>query len=370
MNKTETDIMYMRIALEEAEKGRGYTNPNPMVGAVIVKDGKIISKGYHHKCGQGHAEVEAFRAAEGKDVTGATVYVTLEPCSHYGKTPPCADLIVSKKVSRVVVAALDPNPLVAGRGIAKIKAAGIEVETGVLTEESIQLNEIFMNYIVDKSPFVLYKSAMSLDGKIATVSGESQWISCMESREEVQQLRHQYMAIMVGAQTAILDDPMLTCRIPGGRNPVRVVVDSRLRTPMDRKLITTAGEVETVFACTKAADRNRISAFEDKGVRVIITPDDGAGRVDLKVLKRQLGREGIDSILLEGGGTLADAAFKAGVIDKVQIYAAPKIIGGSKALTPVSGSGVMHLSEAAILSDLSARKVGTDICITGYVKQI
>lgn len=364
MNKT--DIMYMKMALEEAEKGIGFTNPNPMVGAVIVKDGEVIAKGYHHRCGEGHAEVEAFRAAEGKNVEGATIYVTLEPCSHYGKTPPCADLIVSKKVARVVVAALDPNPLVAGRGIEKIRSAGIEVETGVLAEESIKLNEIFMHYIVDKSPFVLYKSAMSLDGKIATSSGESQWISCEESRQEVQRLRHQYMAIMIGAGTAIIDDPMLTCRIPDGRNPVRVVVDSKLRTPLDRKLIQTAGEVETIFACTAAADQKKIDELQDKGVKVLILPDID-GRVNLSKLKYELGQMGIDSILLEGGGTLADAAFKAGIINKVQIYAAPKIIGGKEAKTPVSGTGVSSLKDAAVLSDLSARKVGTDICITGYV---
>ena len=190
------DEMYMRRALELAAKGRGTTTPNPMVGAVIVKDGQILGEGYHIRAGEGHAEVNAFRDAEGKDVTGATIYVTLEPCSHYGKTPPCADKIVEKKIGRVVVAVLDPNPLVAGRGIEKIRKAGIEVVTGVLAEASIQLNEVFMKYIVTKRPFVLLKAAMSLDGKIATAGGESQWISCETSREEVHHLRHELTGIL------------------------------------------------------------------------------------------------------------------------------------------------------------------------------
>ncbi len=362
----EEDIMYMKMALEEAVKGIGFTNPNPMVGAVIVKDGKVLAKGYHHCCGQGHAEVEAFRAAGDADVTGATIYVTLEPCSHYGKTPPCADLIVSKKVGRVVVAALDPNPLVAGRGIRRIREAGIEVETGVLAEESCRLNEIFMTYITRKEPFVLYKSAMSLDGKIAAPNGESQWISCEESREQVQKLRNQYMAIMVGIGTVLADDPMLTCRISGGKDPVRIVVDSALRTPVESKLVRSAGDVPLIIACHENASKEKEEILAAKGARIIRAglPD---GRVDLKALVRILGQEGIDSILLEGGGTLAFAAFEAGIIDKVQFYIAPKIIGGTASMTPLGGPGIAHLKEAWALKELSAQKVGEDICLTGYV---
>ena len=362
----EADIRFMRMALEEAEKGRGFTNPNPMVGALIVRDDKILAKGYHHRCGQGHAEVEAFRAAEGQDVTGATMYVTLEPCSHYGKTPPCADKIIEKKIGRVVVAALDPNPLVAGNGIRKLQEAGIEVETGVLAEESIRLNEIFMHYIVEKDPFVLYKTAMSLDGKIATSSGESQWISCEASREEVQQLRHQYMGIMVGSETVIKDDPRLTCRIPGGLNPTRIVVDSNLKIPMDANLVRTAGEVPTIVACIPGASEEKIEALKAVGVTVLITKEN-EGHVDLTDLMEEIGKMKIDSILLEGGGTLADAAFKAGIIDKVQFYIAPEIIGGKAAMTPVGGSGIARLSDAAKLSDVSVRQVGCDLCVTGYV---
>ncbi len=355
------------MALEEAEKGRGFTNPNPMVGAVIVRDGKILAKGYHHRCGQGHAEVEAFKAAGDQDVTGATMYVTLEPCSHYGKTPPCADKIIEKKIGRVVVAALDPNPLVAGNGIRKIREAGIEVETGLLADESIRLNEIFMHYIVDKDPFVLYKSAMSLDGKIATAAGESQWISCEESREEVQMLRHQYMGIMVGSGTVLKDDPRLTCRMPGGLDPTRIVVDNRLSIPMDSCLVKTAKETPVIAACISEAPVEKIEALREAGVTVLIV-EEKDGHVDLNDLMEEIGKMKIDSILLEGGGTLADAAFKAGIINKVQFYVAPKIIGGSKAMTPVGGAGIAHLSDAAEITDITVRNVGCDICVTGYIR--
>lgn len=359
------DIHYMKMALGLAAKGRGHTNPNPMVGAVIVKDGEVIARGYHHKCGQGHAEVEAFRDAGDADVTGATMYVSLEPCSHYGKTPPCADLIVSKKIGRVVVAALDPNPLVAGRGIEKLRAAGIEVKTGVLADESIRLNEIFMHYIVHKDPYVLFKAAVSLDGKIATRTGDSQWISCEESRAEVQQLRNQYMAIMVGSNTAIQDNPRLTCRLPGGVNPIRIVVDSRLRIPETLTLVQTARETPTVVACLKGADPAKIKRLETAGVQVM-QMDEKNGHVDLAQLCAQLGQQGIDSILLEGGGTIADAAFRSGIVDKVQIYSAPMIIGGSDAKTAVGGLGAAKLSEAVRLRDMSFRRVGSDLCITAF----
>ena len=256
----EQDIIYMKRALELAAKGRGYTNPNPMVGAVIVKNGKIIGEGYHERCGEGHAEVNAFRNAT-EDTEGADIYVTLEPCSHYGKTPPCADLIVSKKIKRAIIGALDPNPLVSGRGIEKLKAAGIEVVTGVLAEESIALNEIFMKYIRDKEPFVLAKWAMSLDGKIACHTGDSQWISCEESRNEVQQLRHQMMGILVGVDTVITDNPRLTCRLEHGKNPVRIIADSNLRIPMDATVLD--GTVRTIIITTSQAPKDKMQALQE-----------------------------------------------------------------------------------------------------------
>ena len=281
MDKIQEDLQYMRMALEQAALGRGYTNPNPMVGAVIVKNGQVIAKGYHHCCGQGHAEVEAFKAAGDADVTGATMYVTLEPCSHYGKTPPCADKIIEKKIGRVVVGAMDPNPLVAGRGVEKLRNAGIEVTTGVLADESIRLNEIFMKYIVNKEPFVLYKSAMSLDGKIAAPNGESQCISCEESRKEVHGLRHQYMAIMVGSRTVLEDDPMLNCRLVEGNDPIRVVVDSKLRIPMTARLVQTAGEIRTIVACTPDASEEKMHELQEAGVEVLVISEKN-GHVDLK----------------------------------------------------------------------------------------
>lgn len=366
MDINQEDRKYMQLALEMAALGRGYTNPNPMVGAVIVKDGEVIARGYHHCCGQGHAEVEAFRDAGDQDVTGAVMYVTLEPCSHYGKTPPCADKIIEKKIGRVVVAALDPNPLVAGRGIEKLRNAGIEVTTGVMAEESIRLNEIFMKYIVNKEPLVLYKSAMSMDGKIAAPNGESQWISCEESRKEVHELRHQYMAIMVGAQTVLADDPMLNCRLPEGRNPIRIVVDSVLRIPMTARLVRTAGEIRTIAACTSKASEEKMHELQAAGVEVLVV-DEKDGHVDLKKLTQMLGQMQIDSILLEGGASLAGAAFEAGIIDKVQMYVAPKIIGGKSSRTPVGGNGIAHLADAWKLKDITARQIGSDICISGYV---
>lgn len=367
-DRDQEDRQYMQMALDMAKLGRGYTNPNPMVGAVIVKEGKVIAKGYHHCCGQGHAEVEAFKDAGDQDVTGATIYVTLEPCSHYGKTPPCADKIIEKKIGRVVVGALDPNPLVAGRGIEKIRNAGIEVKTGVLAEESIKLNEIFMKYIVNKEPFVLYKSAMSLDGKIATSTGESQWISCEASRREVHELRHQYMAIMVGSQTVLDDDPMLNCRLIEGKDPIRVVVDSALRIPMTARLVKTARDIRTIVACTPRADEKKIRDLQNAGVEILII-EEKDGHVDLKKLTEELGHMQIDSILLEGGATLAAAAFESGIIDKVQMYIAPMIIGGKTSRTPVGGKGVEHLSDVWQLKDITARNIGNDICITGYIRQ-
>ena len=362
------DEMYMERALELAAKGRGTTTPNPMVGAVIVKNGRIIGEGYHIRAGEGHAEVNAFKNAV-EDVTGATMYVTLEPCSHYGKTPPCADKIVEKKIGRVVVGALDPNPLVAGRGIEKIRNAGIPVITGVLAERSIALNEVFMKYIVTKRPFVLLKAAMSLDGKIATAEGESQWISCETSREEVHRLRHELTGIMAGIGTVLADDPMLNCRIPGGKQPVRIIVDSHLSIPEESKLVCSAKEFPLVVAAVENSDAAKKERLEEQGVKVIEVSADDAGHGDLNILMDCLGEMKIDSILLEGGGRLAEGALKAGIVDKVQFYIAPMLIGGESAKTPVEGRGIAALSEAWHISNWKAEVIGDDIKITGYIKE-
>ena len=362
------DEMYMERALALAARGRGTTTPNPMVGAVIVKDGRIIGEGYHIRAGEGHAEVNAFKNAA-EDLTGATMYVTLEPCSHYGKTPPCADKIVEKKIGRVVVGALDPNPLVAGRGIEKIRNAGIPVVTGVLAEESIALNEVFMKYIVTKRPFVVLKAAMSLDGKIATADGESQWISCETSREEVHRLRHELTGIMAGIGTVLADDPMLNCRIPGGKQPVRIIVDSHLSIPENSKLAASAKEFPLVVASVEKSDASKKARLEVMGAKVIEIPANQDGHVDLNALMERLGEMKIDSILLEGGGRLAEGALKAGIVDKVQFYIAPVLIGGEGAKTPVEGRGIETLSQAWHISDWKAETIGDDLKIIGYIKE-
>lgn len=297
------------------------------------------------------------------------MYVTLEPCSHYGKTPPCADKIVEKKIGRVVVGALDPNPLVAGRGIEKIRNAGIPVVTGVLAEKSIALNEVFMKYIVTKRPFVLMKAAMSLDGKIATADGESQWISCEASREEVHRLRHELTGIMAGIGTVMADDPMLNCRIPGGKQPVRIIVDSHLAIPEKSKLVCSAKEYPLIVATVENGDAAKKSRLEAQGVQVIEVPADEGGHADLNQLMDCLGEMKIDSILLEGGGRLAEGALKAGIVDKVQFYIAPMLIGGEGAKTPVEGRGITGLNKAWHISDWKAETIGDDIKITGYIKK-
>ncbi len=361
---------YMKLALELAKKGIGRVHPNPMVGAVIVKDGKILGQGYHKKCGEGHAEVNAFKDAEEKNenVEGAEMYVTLEPCSHFGKTPPCADKIIEKKISKVFIGTLDPNPLVAGRGVKKLKDAGIYVEYGILESECYKLNEVFMKYIVKKEPFVVMKTGMSLDGKIATYSGESKWITEERSREDVHNLRNELTGIMVGINTVLKDNPQLTCRVNGGRNPIRIIVDSNLKIPMDCKIVNTAKEVETIIATTDKANLDKINSLEDKGVKIIVVPSKN-GKVNLKELMTILGKLKIDSILLEGGGTLNFSALEEGIVDKVKIYIAPKIIGGKDSKTPIEGKGIDNLKDAFKITNLSVSTIKEDILVEGYVEK-
>lgn len=359
MNK---DIIYMKRALELARKGAGFTAPNPMVGAVIVKNGRIIGEGYHKRCGDAHAEVNAFNSAL-EDTEDAELYVTLEPCSHYGRTPPCADLIVKKKIKRVVVAMRDPNPLVAGRGLQKLRDAGITVTCGVLESESRRLNEIFIKYITLKEPFVLYKAAMTLDGKIASRTGKSQWISSEQSRGECQFLRRDMTAIMVGINTVLCDNPLLTCRLDGAKNPVRIIADSNMRIPLDCRIVQTARDVPTLLAVCRENEKSE--KLKEAGVEIIKIPEYGTS-LDMRALMTALGARGIDSILLEGGGTLAFSAFSAGVVDKVRIYVAPKILGGSGAKTPVGGIGFDAPDSGVKLCGVTHRECGGDIVIEGY----
>ncbi len=364
MNKED----YMRRALELAEQGAGRTNPNPMVGCVVVKDGRIISEGYHEAYGGFHAERSALLNC-GEDPSGADLYVTLEPCCHTGKTPPCTDIIIEKGIGRVFVGSLDPNPLVDGKGIRTLEEAGIFVETGILEEECRRLNEVFYHYITTGRPFVVMKYAMSLDGKIACATGDSRWVTGEAARAHVHGLRSRYMGIMAGIGTVLTDDPILTCRIPGGVDPTRIICDSRLRIPGDSRIVKSAREVPTIVACSREAyeserAKDKIALLTESGIEIIPT-DEGFG-VNLISLTEELGRRGIDSVLLEGGGTLNSSALRDGIVDKVYAYISNKLIGGVDAPTPIGGIGADRMAEAVQLRDTEILTMEEDICICGY----
>ena len=362
----ELDRKYMARALQLALRGAGHTRPNPMVGAVLVKDGRIIGEGWHKQYGGPHAEVNAFASAT-EDPEGATLYVSLEPCSHYGKTPPCADLIIRKKVARVVAALEDPNPLVSGRGFRKLRANGIRVTVGVLAEEARHINDVFLTYVTRKRPFVLYKAAMSLDGKIACHTGESQWISSEKSREEVQRLRGILSGIMVGAGTVIADNPSLTCRMEEYENPARIIVDGKLRVPVESRIFHEPGR--NIILTTSEASLEKKKALENLGVEMIEADSEEPGKVDLKSAMLALGIKGIDGILLEGGPTLAASALEAGIIDAVRFYIAQKIIGGREAPSPFAGTGAAHMNEVVPLTDAVYGTSGDDLGIQAYIQR-
>lgn len=362
----ELDRKYMARALQLALRGAGHTRPNPMVGAVLVKDGRIIGEGWHKQYGGPHAEVNAFASAT-EDPEGATLYVSLEPCSHYGKAPPCADLIIRKKVARVVAALEDPNPLVSGRGFRKLRANGIRVTVGVLAEEARHINDVFLTYVTRKRPFVLYKAAMSLDGKIACHTGESQWISSEKSREEVQRLRGILSGIMVGAGTVIADNPRLTCRMEEYENPARIIVDGKLRVPLESRIFHEPGR--NIILTTSEASPEKKKALENLGVELIEADSEEPGKVDLKSAMLALGIKGIDGILLEGGPTLAASALEAGIIDAVRFYIAQKIIGGREAPSPFAGTGAAHMNEVVPLTDAVYGTSGDDLWIQAYIQR-
>ena len=366
--RTDQDYKYMQLAYNLAKKGCGGVNPNPLVGAVIVKDNKIIGEGYHEIFGGPHAEVNAFRSAK-ESVEGASMYVTLEPCSHYGKTPPCAQAIVDNKIARVVIGMLDPNPLVSGRGVKLMQDAGIEVESDFLSAELSQMNRVFLKHIQTKLPYVIMKTAMTLDGKIASCTGDSRWVSNEQSRAKVHELRNELMAIMVGVDTVIADDPILTTRLVGnkkGRNPIRIVVDSQARIPLESKLLNTPAEAKTIVAVSSKANTEKLSKIEAKGNEVLFV-DEKNGRVDLNDLMLKLGERGIDGILLEGGATLNYAALDARIVDEVHAYIAPKIIGGQSAKTPVGGEGIELMKDAVNLQNIRFENIANDILVVGEV---
>ena len=359
------DADYMRMALKLAEKGCGLTAPNPMVGAVIVKDGRIIGQGLHEKYGQPHAERNALMSCT-VNPQGATMYVTLEPCCHYGKQPPCVDAVLEAGISRVVIGSSDPNPLVAGKGVAILRNCGVEVTENVLQKECDYLNKIFFHFIKTKRPFVSMKYAMTMDGKIAAYTGASKWVTGETARNHVHQQRNRFSGIMVGVGTVLADDPLLTCRAENGRNPVRIICDTHLRTPLKAQVVTTAKQVPTIIA-TCCTDTNRQEAYIKAGCRVLCL-DEGHGHVDLFKLMERLGQEQIDSILLEGGGTLNWAALESGIVQQVQAYIAPKLFGGKYAKTPVEGMGVQTPDTAFLLKNSRLVHLGEDIMIESEVE--
>jgi diaminohydroxyphosphoribosylaminopyrimidine deaminase/5-amino-6-(5-phosphoribosylamino)uracil reductase len=361
------DKNYMKLALKLAARARGRTSPNPMVGAVVVKDGNIVGQGFHQKAGTPHAEIHALKEA-GPEARGATLYVTLEPCCHYGRTGPCTEAIIQAGISRVVVAMADPNPLVAGKGLKRLEEAGISVTLGVMEDEARQLNEVFLKYIATKMPFVVVKAAISLDGKIATRSGKSRWITGPEARAYGHRLRDCYDAILVGIGTVLADDPALTARLPGRktRDPVRIVLDSRGRTPPDAKVLNQQSEAPAIIAVTKEAPLERLAVLREAGAEVVVVNE--GPRVNLNKLMKLLGEREITSVLIEGGAAVHGSALEAGIADKAVWFIAPKIIGGNDAPGPVGGFGVDDPNDAWQLERFKVRRLGEDFCLEGYFK--
>ena len=343
---------FMKRAIELAKQGAGWTAPNPLVGAVVVKNGRVIGEGYHRKYGELHAERNALAACT-EDPAGATLYVTLEPCCHYGKTPPCTEIIIEKKIAKVVIGSRDPNPKVAGKGARILREHGIEVVEDYMREACDALNPVFFHYITTKTPYVVLKFAMTLDGKIATRTGASKWITGEAARNHVHQLRGRYAGILAGIGTVLADDPMLNCRIDGAHQPLRIILDSHLRIPMGSRLVRSAKEYPLLIVCNESnRDREegigRIKKLEEAGVKVWTLPEKN-GHPDMNVLMQRLGEEKIDSVLIEGGGTVNEAALKAHIVHHVYAYIAPKIFGGEDAKTPVEGSGIRLPQECANL---------------------
>lgn len=358
----ETDRTYMLRAMELAERGKGRVNPNPLVGAVIVKEGKVIGEGWHEQYGGLHAERNAFRNCR-ENAAGATLYVTLEPCCHYGKTPPCTEAILEHKIRRVVIGLKDPNPLVAGKGIKILQEAGMDVVAGIEEEKLKEQNRIFLKYITTRRPWVTLKTAMTLDGKIAAYTGDSKWVTGEKARERVQRMRKEHMGIMVGVGTVMADDPLLTCRLEGNvRQPVRIVVDSRLRASAGCRLVRTARDYRTLWVCLPEAGEEKKNSLRKAGVEVLVCRQKD-GRVDVRDLLEQLGQSGIDSLLLEGGGELNYSFAENGLIDEVYAFIAPKFIGGREAKTSVEGQGKAKMDEALEWKYIRTEKVGEDVLL-------
>ena len=355
-NGMNIDEKYMRLALNLARRAEGLTSPNPAVGAVIVKAGKIVGKGYHKRCGLPHAETSALNAAGGK-AKGATLYVTLEPCDHFGRTPPCTDAIIKAKIKRVVAGMKDPNPVNNGRGMRKLRRYGIRTSIGILEDKVRDMNKSFIKFVTTGMPYVTVKVAESLDGKIATKTGDSKWITGDDSRRYVHSLRSKVDAVMVGVNTVIKDDPLLLSRIPGGREPARVIIDSDFRAPRKARIFSTADIAPLYIATTKRGA---------KGPHILTVKGDH-GKCDLEDLLKKLGKMGMIRVLVEGGGGLVAGLIEKKLVDEFLFFIAPKIIGGKDAVTSVEGAGIRQMNQALILNKMKIRKFRKDILIEAEV---
>lgn len=362
------DRAFMLRAIELAQEGRGRVSPNPMVGAVLVKDGRIVGEGFHVRAGAPHAEVMALEAA-GEAARGATLYVTLEPCCHQGRTPPCAPRIVASGVTRLVAATLDPNPRVAGRGVALLGEAGVITEVGVLEPEAVRLNEIFFTYMTSGRPFVTLKAAVSLDGKIATVAGESRWITGEVARRRAHEMRNEVDAVLVGIGTVLRDDPLLTTRlgVPGERDPVRVIVDNLARLPVKARVLNPASAAPTLVAVGPKAAASKVERLREAGATVLVL-EQSARRISLSALMEALAAREITSVLIEGGAEIHASALAEGIVDKVALFLAPLLIGGKAAPGAVGGPGIEKLADAIRLRDVRVSPLGEDLLVEGYVQ--
>lgn len=353
------DQDYMTLAINLARAAEGQTSPNPQVGAVLVKDGQIIGMGAHLKAGEHHAEVHAIKMA-GEKAEGATLYVTLEPCSHFGKTPPCSNLVIESGIKKVFVASVDPNPLVGGAGIKKMIEAGIDVQVGLLEEEAIALNKVFFHYISTGLPYVTLKSATSLDGKTATVTGESKWITGEEARKDVHQFRHTHDAILVGVNTVIKDNPSLTTRLEaGGKNPIRVILDSTLRTPLESRIVNDQA-AETIIVTGSGTEPERVRQFSDQSIEIIKLE---TAKIGISDMLEKLGERGITSIYVEGGAEVHGSFLKEKAFQRVITYIAPKLLGGKSAPAAFGGEGIARLEETVPLEIMDVKQIGQDIRI-------
>ncbi|MDR7420644.1 MAG: bifunctional diaminohydroxyphosphoribosylaminopyrimidine deaminase/5-amino-6-(5-phosphoribosylamino)uracil reductase RibD [Armatimonadota bacterium] len=368
---TSHDVAMMTEALALARRAMGRTSPNPLVGAVVVADGRVVGRGFHRRAGEPHAEVLALREA-GERARGATVYVTLEPCNHAGRTGPCTEALIAAGVRRVVAAMVDPDPQVNGKGVARLRGAGIEVDVGVLEAEARRVNEFFIKHRLTGLPFVALKWAMSLDGKTAVRRDRETAITGEAARGYVHRLRNIYDAVLVGVGTVLADDPQLTCRLPAGadpapRNPLRIVVDSRLRTPLTSRVVVGIADAPTLLVTTRAAPADRIEAFRRARVEVLVQ-DRARGPVDLRELMEHLGRRGLLSVLVEGGGTVHASALAAGVVDKIVAFVAPCLIGGAHAPGPLDGAAFGGFAEPLRLRQVQVERLDDDLAMTGYLE--